>query len=289
MSAQTSKLFAQGYLTGFFDMIGTMVGQQPTHQLNTVEEIAATNLADLAKQYGALVKASAQGGGAVALLFPAPDTYRIAAKFLREEPAPKDSLAQEDLANLKEVYHPCLGAGANFFKEKYGRTVTLENIEMVPGGEAAVGSLTALFGEGAVRAQFTYSVPPEIESAGVLLFTKDLAESIPLGGVGEQGVEKEVAEAPTAQPPVATANLDMILDIRLVAKARLGRVEMPISELLELGPGSIIEVGHLVEEPIELLVNDKLIARGDVVVVDEKFGLRITEIVSPRERIESLR
>ena len=81
----------------------------------------------------------------------------------------------------------------------------------------------------------------------------------------------------------------MVLDIRLVATARLGRIEMPISEILALGPGSIIEVGHLVDEPVELLVNDKLIARGDVVVVDEKFGLRITEIVSPRERIESLR
>jgi len=51
----------------------------------------------------------------------------------------------------------------------------------------------------------------------------------------------------------------------------------------------VIEVGHLVDEPIELLINDKLIARGDVVVVDEKFGLRITEIVSTKERIESLR
>jgi flagellar motor switch protein FliN/FliY len=81
----------------------------------------------------------------------------------------------------------------------------------------------------------------------------------------------------------------MILDIRLVVKARLGRVEMPIAEILSLGPGSIIEVGHLVDEPIELLVNDKLIARGDVVVVDEKFGLRITEIVSTQERIESMR
>ncbi len=55
------------------------------------------------------------------------------------------------------------------------------------------------------------------------------------------------------------------------------------------GPGSIIEVGHLIDEPVELLVNDKLIARGDVVVVDEKFGLRITEIISPEERIETLR
>ena len=63
---------------------------------------------------------------------------------------------------------------------------------------------------------------------------------------------------------------------------------MPIAELLALGPGSIIDVGRLVDEPVELLVNNKLIARGDVVVVDEKFGLRITEIVSPEERIESM-
>ena len=69
---------------------------------------------------------------------------------------------------------------------------------------------------------------------------------------------------------------------------RLGKVDIPLSEILSFGPGSIIEVGHLIDEPVELLVNDKLIARGDVVVVDEKFGLRITEIISPQERIESL-
>jgi len=76
-------------------------------------------------------------------------------------------------------------------------------------------------------------------------------------------------------------NLDMVYDIRLEATARLGRVELPIGSILNLGPGSV--------EPVELYINDKLIARGDVVVVDEKFGLRITEIVSARERIESLR
>src|SRR5690606_37860798 len=105
------------------------------------------------------------------------------------------------------------------------------------------------------------------------------------------------AEPPSRAKPLTerastdslTKNLDMVLDIRLVATARLGRVEMPISEILSLGPGSIIEVGHLVDEPVELLVNDKLIARGDVVVVDEKFGLRITEIISTADRIKSLR
>lgn len=86
-----------------------------------------------------------------------------------------------------------------------------------------------------------------------------------------------------------TENLGRILDIGLLATARLGRIEMPISEILALGPGSIIDVGRMVDEPVELLINDKLVARGDIVVVEEKFGLRITEIVSPQQRIENLR
>ena len=95
-----------------------------------------------------------------------------------------------------------------------------------------------------------------------------------------------------AQPTLDTVdaeNIDLILDVQLAVVARLGRVEMPISEVLALGPGAIIEVGHSVEEPVELFVNEKLIARGEVVVVDEKFGLKITEIVSPSDRVKSLR
>jgi flagellar motor switch protein FliN len=96
------------------------------------------------------------------------------------------------------------------------------------------------------------------------------------------------AETGAGQGAAVPPNLDLIMDIGLVCTARLGRVEMPIADILTLGPGSILEMGHLVDEPIELLVNDKLIARGDVVVVDEKFGLRITEIVSQADRIKSL-
>jgi len=95
--------------------------------------------------------------------------------------------------------------------------------------------------------------------------------------------------APSRRPPSDIENMDLILDVQLSVVARLGQVEMPISEVLTLGPGAIIEVGRSVEEPVELFVNEKLIARGEVVVVDEKFGLRITEIVSPSDRVKSLR
>ncbi|MCX8065773.1 MAG: FliM/FliN family flagellar motor switch protein [Candidatus Hydrogenedentes bacterium] len=84
-------------------------------------------------------------------------------------------------------------------------------------------------------------------------------------------------------------NLGVILGIEVEVVARLGSVEMPLSSVLSLGPGSVVNIGHLVDEPVELYVNNKLIARGDVVIVDEKFGVRITEVVSQEERIESLR
>jgi flagellar motor switch protein FliN/FliY len=83
-------------------------------------------------------------------------------------------------------------------------------------------------------------------------------------------------------------NLDRVLGIQVTVTARLGRVEMPIGTILSLGAGSVIDAAHRVDEPVDLLVNGKLIARGQMVVVNGRLGLRITEIVSAQERIESL-
>ena len=83
-------------------------------------------------------------------------------------------------------------------------------------------------------------------------------------------------------------SLDLILDIPLTVSVELGRSKMLINDLLQLGQGSVIELTKLVGEPLEVLVNQKLVARGEVVVVNEKFGVRLTDIVSPMERVQSL-
>ena len=83
-------------------------------------------------------------------------------------------------------------------------------------------------------------------------------------------------------------NLDLILDIPLTVTVELGRSKMLINDLLQLGQGSVIELTKLVGEPLEVLVNNKLVARGEVVVVNDKFGVRLTDIVSPMERVQSL-
>lgn len=84
-------------------------------------------------------------------------------------------------------------------------------------------------------------------------------------------------------------NLDFVLDIPMTLTVELGRSQMLISELLKLGRGSVIELAKLSGEPLDILANQRLIARGEVVVVNEKYGIRITEIISPAERVEKLR
>ena len=84
-------------------------------------------------------------------------------------------------------------------------------------------------------------------------------------------------------------NLDFILDIPLKVSVELGRASVEIKDLLQLGQGSVLELDKLAGEPLEVLVNGKLVARGEVVVVNEKFGIRLTDIISPLERIETLK
>jgi flagellar motor switch protein FliN/FliY len=83
-------------------------------------------------------------------------------------------------------------------------------------------------------------------------------------------------------------NLDFILDIPLEVSVELGRARMMISDLIQLGQGSVIELNKLAGEPVEIFINQKLIARGEVVVVNDKFGIKMTDILSPIERVKQL-
>jgi len=87
---------------------------------------------------------------------------------------------------------------------------------------------------------------------------------------------------------VPSNNIDFILDIPLDIVVELGRTKMLICDLLKLGQGSVIELEKLAGDTLEILANNKLIAKGEVVVLNEKYGIRLTEVISPVERIEKL-
>ncbi len=96
----------------------------------------------------------------------------------------------------------------------------------------------------------------------------------------------------TANPSDSGAQgrrLDLLLDVPLDLSVELGRARMSIQDLLNLSPGSVIELDKIAGEALDILINGRLVARGEAVVVNDKFGIRISEIVSPSERIARLR
>jgi flagellar motor switch protein FliN/FliY len=95
---------------------------------------------------------------------------------------------------------------------------------------------------------------------------------------------------PTAQEPNESGRkLDLLLDVPLEVSVELGRTRLSIQNLLALGPGSVVELDKLAGDPLDILVNGRLVARGEAVVVNDKFGVRITDIVSRAERVARLR
>ncbi|MHB9145597.1 MAG: flagellar motor switch phosphatase FliY [Symbiobacteriia bacterium] len=114
-------------------------------------------------------------------------------------------------------------------------------------------------------------------------------------GVGPAAPQATVAVQAAAFPDLGrqgTAsdpqNIDLIMDVPLQVTVELGRTRKRIREVLALGPGSVVELDKLAGEAVDVLVNGKLVAKGEVVVIDENFGVRITDIVSPAERVRSL-
>ncbi len=99
----------------------------------------------------------------------------------------------------------------------------------------------------------------------------------------------EQGQMMTEAPAQENGNLELILDVPLGVSVELGRVRMPVRQLLSLTAGSVIELAKLAGEPLDVLINGRPVARGEAVMVNEKFGVRLTEIVSQSERVERLR
>lgn len=105
----------------------------------------------------------------------------------------------------------------------------------------------------------------------------------------EAGLPPEQAQAGNNGAAGMNGNIDMVLDIPVTLSMELGRTRMSINELLQLNSGSVVELQRMADEPMDVLVNGTLVAHGEAVVIDDKFGIRLTDVVSPKERVKRLR
>ena len=115
----------------------------------------------------------------------------------------------------------------------------------------------------------------------------------PAASAAPPSVPRAASAAPPAPKMELTGgqgdNLELLLDVKLDAAIRFGQKRMLLREVLELHPGTAVALDRLVQDPVELLVGGRVVAQGEVVIIDGNYGIRITEIVSPQQRIESLR
>lgn len=95
--------------------------------------------------------------------------------------------------------------------------------------------------------------------------------------------------SPTTASPTGFSGWELLLDVELEASLRFGAREMPLGEILDLGPGDVVQLDRHVNDPVDLIVGDKIVARGEVVLVNGNFGLRVTEVAEPQKRLESIR
>jgi len=115
---------------------------------------------------------------------------------------------------------------------------------------------------------------------------KPSPEDIRFGGTDVSNAEFQHLSEPSASPDAR--NIDLLMDVNLPISIELGRTRMSIADILGLGPGSVVELNKLAGEPVDVMVNHKIVAKGEVVVIDENFGVRITQLMTPAERLKLL-
>ena len=110
------------------------------------------------------------------------------------------------------------------------------------------------------------------------------------GEVAQAATEAATSAAGATQPvkKAPARTLEFLMDVALSVSVEVGRARMTISDLLQMGPGSVVELEKLAGEPLDIFINGKAVARGEAVIVNEKFGVRLTYIMSPEDRVEGI-
>jgi flagellar motor switch protein FliN/FliY len=177
-------------------------------------------------------------------------------------------------AGWGEILKETVEAAAGELLAKTGKKCRIEKFEEIAGESKASCAFQLKSGERA----WTILVHDEVR--------------LPKPAAPGPAAPRAAAAAAAAAPPVLpvlSAGIELLLDVELEATLRFGCRELPLGEILELGPGDVVQLDRNVADPVDLIVGDKIVARGEVVLVDGNFGLRVTEVAAPRKRLESIR
>lgn len=230
------------------------------------------------------IQASGEGSGEIAMIIPAQMGTALADMMLGGDGEAKTEMSDDDLDAIKEISSNIFGAistSLNSQKELPKLSFACSNIEFITQNVDL-----SRFDKAYI---FNFSLD-SIQSNFIVLANSLLTAAFEGGG----GAPQIMAAAPQSAPahalsPVEFKNINMILDVRLNVKVRIGQKRMLLKDVIAMDIGSVIELNQLANDPLDILVDDKVIAKGEVVIVDGNFGIQITDIGTKRDRLEQLR
>ncbi|MFB6354933.1 MAG: flagellar motor switch phosphatase FliY [bacterium] len=303
------------------NILSTILNMDVDHRLVQCEKGTVESIRDTVEDRRWVVVRSGLGGalsGTATYLLPEDDALKLADVMMGQEgDEPPEEFDEVYESAIVEMYNQVVNSLANTMNEITGENVELEPPESE--GMEAEEFLDSIQEDEFLWIEYSLEVEDLIEggvlyelqpvSTGEILSSSgdnQQPEPEPSGSTSEStsdttsdtgsessGMEqgqKEVKsvdfqqfEAAEGEEPVG--NLNMLMDVPMEVSVELGRTDLQVKEILDLGQGSIIELERLAGEPVDLLVNGRLVARGEVVVIDENFGVRVTSIVSPMDRL----
>jgi flagellar motor switch protein FliN/FliY len=275
------EVFAAGFFESAGAVLTSALSQRATVEVVGVETATAGALLQTRPLPWVLVDAPYARGlsGTHWLALPVAGALRFGEALLggREEPT---ALSEGHSEAIREAVNQMLAAAGPALMPLLGRSVAY--------GPAVVRVLqTELPAELGAAADRLTVARARVHAEGgldlelLLLTSEGLAQDIANAG--------SAAAPPSSGGEPSTARLELILDVTLPVTVELGRARMQIQEVLKLAPGSVIELERLAGDPVDLYINDRPIAKGEVVIIDENFGIRLTSIVTATERIKTLR
>ena len=247
-----------------------------------------------------------------------PEAAMVADVMMGGEGAPADALDEMQSSAVTEAMNQMMGGAASAMAELVGRRVQIAapGLEIIDLSDKGVGSMAGPGGL-LVRTAFPLHVEGLLDTTLMQImpvgFARLLVDNLGRrpAGTADAGIpeaesdeDRHLRSVPATTPPVAqpvtfpsldegsepggTGDISLLLDVPLQVTVELGRTQLRIRNVLELVPGSIVELDKLAGEPVDVLVNGKQIARGEVVVIDEEFGVRITDVASQAKRLHGL-
>lgn len=227
-------------------------------------------------------KASGQLNGELAFQMARTDAVSLTQLLMSESLDASVAFDEGRADALNEILRQFAGIASTACKSKFGVEVQFAMEASAAPEWPPAAHLPWIFAAPKVDPlQWTLAISPELHAA--------LTAPLPDAAIGNSGAHTPQAqsgtEASDAAPP---ANLDLLLDVELEASVRFGQREMLLRDILELHPGSVIELDRRVQEPAELIVSGRIIAHGEVVIVDGNYGLRIIDIAQADQRLQSL-